>query len=124
MRILTKFKFVTTFKRFYAAAAATSFSISALYIMNENNNHLAKAEDLDLSEALTNTITNEKTLIENSSSMRTKMEVYVTNLQGRIIKEFQKLEPDSKFTVDKWNREEVIKYLTFHSINLIKKHYN
>lgn len=69
--------------------------------------HSAKASDLDLSEAMTTTITDEKILNENPDSMRAKMECYCTNLQGRIIRKFQELEPESKFIVDKWNRKQV-----------------
>ena len=37
------------------------------------------------------------------------MEVYVTNLQGKIIKKLQELEPGAEFIVDKWERKEVWK---------------
>jgi coproporphyrinogen III oxidase len=39
--------------------------------------------------------------------MRSKMELFVINLQGKIIKKFQELEPGAEFTVDKWARKEV-----------------
>jgi coproporphyrinogen III oxidase len=38
--------------------------------------------------------------------MRYKMEAYVTNLQGKVIKELQKHEPEVQFKVDKWARKE------------------
>lgn len=91
--------------------AAATFSFSAVLLLKQDKVvHFAKdpAVALNLSEALTTTITDEKTLTENADAMRTKMECYITNLQGRIIKKFQELEPNSKFIVDKWQRKEVL----------------
>lgn len=39
--------------------------------------------------------------------MKCQMEAYITNLQGKIIKKLQELEPEGKFEVDRWNRPEV-----------------
>ncbi len=38
--------------------------------------------------------------------MRYRMEAYITNLQGQIIKQLQELETGAKFKVDRWLREE------------------
>lgn len=38
--------------------------------------------------------------------MRYKMEAFITNLQGKIIKKLQELETEQKFIVDKWERKE------------------
>ena len=62
--------------------------------------------DLDLSDCLCETISGEKTIRENKDKMRYRMEAYITNLQGRIIKRFQELETDAKFKVDRWTRAE------------------
>jgi len=54
---------------------------------------------IDLSSALQGTISDEKEIYENKDRMRYKMEAYVTNLQGKVINEFQKYEPDVQFKV-------------------------
>ena len=38
--------------------------------------------------------------------MKYKMEAYVTNLQGKIIKKLQELEPETEFYVDRYIRKE------------------
>lgn len=63
--------------------------------------------DIDLSDALEGTISDEKQIYDNKDKMRYRMEAYITNLQGKIIKELQEQEPESKFVVDKWARKEV-----------------
>jgi coproporphyrinogen III oxidase len=55
---------------------------------------------------LTQTITDEKELHEKKSQMRYRMEAYITNLQGQIIKKLEEVETDGKFKVDRWMREE------------------
>jgi len=62
--------------------------------------------DIDLSDALEGTISDEKQIYDNKDKMRYRMEAYITNLQGKIIKELQEQEPESKFVVDKWARKE------------------
>ena len=94
------------------ATAATAFCFTAFYSQYKDSFftqkliHHAKSNSLELSDALTDTITDEAILLQNPNSMRTKMEVYVTNLQGQIIRKFQEIEPQSKFIVDKWARKE------------------
>jgi hypothetical protein len=100
---------------FYATASATA--LYTFYFVNKNssfpdhNSHHAlsffsKPNQIDLSDALTNSITDEKVLRERSDVMRYQMEAYITNLQGQIIKQLQELEPNAKFKVDRWMREE------------------
>ncbi len=67
----------------------------------------AASTDIDLSDALVEPITDVNTLKSNSDKMKHKMEVFITNLQGKIIKELQSLESDAKFFVDRWTRPEV-----------------
>ena len=88
---------------------AVSFGVTAAYTFSKESKcaHLAASPGLELSDALAGTITNEETLLANKDLMRSKMEVFVTNLQGKIIKQFQELEPGAEFTVDKWARKEV-----------------
>jgi hypothetical protein len=82
---------------------ATAYTI----IKERNGFHYALNTSLDLSNALAGTITDEQTLMMNKELMRSKMELFVINLQGKIIKKFQELEPGAEFTVDKWARKEV-----------------
>jgi len=62
--------------------------------------------DIDLSDCLTNTITDENVLRTNNEVMRHRMEAFITNLQGKIIKKLQSFEPETKFLVDRWLRKE------------------
>lgn len=64
-------------------------------------------EKLELSDALCETVTKREVLEQNKESMKAKMEAYVTNLQGQIVKALQEQEPEAKFVVDKWERKEV-----------------
>ena len=77
---------------------------------------LSGSNDIDLSDAATQPITDIETLNSNSDKMRYKMEAFITNLQGKIVKELQSLENDAKFVVDRWLREEVL----FIFFNLMK----
>lgn len=61
---------------------------------------------IDLSDVLTEPVSGEKTIMENKDKMKYKMEAFITNLQGKIIKKLQELEKDAKFKVDKWSRAE------------------
>jgi peptidoglycan hydrolase CwlO-like protein len=78
----------------------------------ENMPHHAAffSSKLELSDCLTNTITDEKQLQETKDLMKSKMEAFITNLQGKLVKSLQELESeksDKKFLVDRWTREEV-----------------
>ncbi len=73
----------------------------SLWPRKDDENHI------DLSETLAGTISSEKEILENKHLMRYKMEAFVTNLQGKIIKKLQEQETESTFVVDKWNRQEV-----------------
>lgn len=66
----------------------------------------SKSDDIDLKDILCDTITDEKVIRENKHKMRYRMEAFITNLQGKIIKQLQDLETDAKFQVDRWMREE------------------
>ena len=66
----------------------------------------SKSTDIELADCLCKTITDEKVIEEKKSQMRYRMEAYITNLQGNIIKQLQELETDAKFQVDRWMREE------------------
>ncbi|CAF0870183.1 unnamed protein product [Brachionus calyciflorus] len=66
----------------------------------------SSSSDIDLSDCLTNTITDENELRANSSQMKNRMEAFITNLQGKIIKKLQSFEPETKFKVDRWLRKE------------------
>lgn len=103
-------------KIFYATS---SVSAAAVYYINKDtfltgDKRPAHAlslwpfgkSDIDLSDVLEGTISDEKEIYDNKEKMRYKMEAYVTNLQGKIIKELQKYEPEHKFLVDKWARKE------------------
>lgn len=94
-------------KHIYSSIAVAFGLTTAYTIIKERKGvHYALSTGLDLSDALAGTITDEQTLMTNKDLMRSKMEVYVTNLQGKIIKKFQELEPGAEFTVDKWERKE------------------
>jgi len=110
-----KYKLIHIYKIFrICATAATAFCFTAVYYQykdgsfySQNSIHQAKSNKcLELSDALTNTITDEAILLENQNLMRTKMEVFVTNLQGQLIQKLQEIEPESKFIVDRWNRKQ------------------
>jgi hypothetical protein len=64
------------------------------------------SSDLDFSDCLTDTVTNKDDLVANKDKMKCKMEAYITNLQGQIIKKLQELETEQKFVIDKWSRKE------------------
>jgi hypothetical protein len=67
---------------------------------------LFSSSNLELSDCLTETITDSNQLNANKDLMKCKMEAFVTNLQGQIIKKLQEFEPESKFIVDRWTRKE------------------
>jgi coproporphyrinogen III oxidase len=64
------------------------------------------SSDLNFSDCLTDTVTNKDDLVANKDKMKCKMEAYITNLQGQIIKKLQELETEQKFVIDKWSRKE------------------
>ena len=64
------------------------------------------SSDLDFTDCLTGTVTDKNELVANKDKMKCKMEAYITNLQGQIIKKLQELETEQKFIVDKWSRKE------------------
>ena len=67
----------------------------------------SSSSSLDLKDCLVETVTGADELNANKHLMRCKMEAFVTNLQGRIIKSLQEKETDAKFVVDRWLRKEV-----------------
>lgn len=72
---------------------------------------LFSSSDIELNDCLTQTITPEDELMEKKDVMRCRMEAFITNLQGKIIKKLQTYEPEQKFLVDRWLRKEVsLKY--------------
>lgn len=64
-------------------------------------------DKIDLSDSLTAPVTDEEFLRANKDKMRCRMEAFITNLQGKIIKSLQEVEPEKKFAVDRWARKEV-----------------
>ena len=91
--------------------AVTSGIATYFYVNSrpENMPHHAAffSSKLDLSDCLTNTITSPNDLENSKDLMKSKMEAYITNLQGKIVKSLQSLEPEKKFLVDRWTRQEV-----------------
>lgn len=74
-------------------------------------------DKIDLSDSLTAPVTDEEFLRANKDKMRCRMEAFITNLQGKIIKSLQEVEPEKKFAIDRWARKEVrrlYKYLVLH----------
>lgn len=51
-------------------------------------------------------ITSVAQLEERKSEMRSRMELFIMGLQGKICKELEKVEEDKRFQVDKWSRPE------------------
>ena len=70
------------------------------------------SSQLDLSDALAPTITEKEQLEANKDLMKCQMEAFITNLQGKVIKRLQEFEPEAKFKVDRWLREEVRAFRT------------
>ena len=102
-------------------ASASTIALSTVYYINKDTFFTGdkspiyafslwpsnKSDDFDLSDALQGTVSDEKQIADNKDRMRYKMEAFITNLQGKVIKQLQELEPESKFVVDKWSRKEV-----------------
>lgn len=97
--------------------AASAGGLTAFYLVNNDNispdkrpHHALSlfSSDMDFNDCLTNTITEENELKSKPDLMRHKMEAFVTNLQGRVIKRLQKFEPETEFVVDRWLRKEVV----------------
>lgn len=68
---------------------------------------LFSSSDLELNDCLTDTITPKDELKARKDVMRYRMEAFITNLQGKIIKKLQTYEPEQQFIVDRWLRKEV-----------------
>ncbi len=107
--------------RFYYVAAGSSLA-AYMYVNEGSYNPFVRPhkafsllpEKLELSDALCETVTKREVLEQTKDSMKTKMEAYVTNLQGQIVKSLQAVEPDAKFVVDRWERKEVkLEYYVF-----------
>ena len=92
-----------------ASGVTTYLIVNKGYTSPENMPHHAASSlpALELGDCLTNTVTDEKVLEATKDQMKSRMEAYVTNLQGKIIKSLQALEPEKKFLVDRWMRKEV-----------------
>lgn len=104
-------------KLFYITASTVGFA--AAYSINKDTFFIGdkrpanafslwpfNKNEIDLSEVLEGTISDEKEIIDNKDKMRYKMEAYITNLQGQIIKQLKAEEPETEFKVDKWARKE------------------
>lgn len=105
----------------YVSSVTTGLAGGA-YLVSENvvsMPHYALAKnDIDLSDCLTNTITSEDVIMKNKDQMRYRMEAFITNLQGKIVKELEEIEATGvkstgkevstakKFLVDRWERSE------------------
>lgn len=100
---------------FYTTATATG--LTAFYYVNKDavfpdrKAHYAsffssKSSQLELNDILAPTITDEKELRANKTDMKCRMEAFVTNLQGQIIKQLEEMETEARFKVDRWTREE------------------
>ncbi len=91
--------------------AAFCYANKEGWLVNNKPHHalslIRSSSSLDLKDCLVNTVTSEDELNANKHLMRSKMEAFVTSLQGRIIKSLQEKEPDAKFVVDRWLRKEV-----------------
>lgn len=97
---------------------ATLAGLAGAYYINKDSNfpdknmHYASfslfgGDKMDTSECLAPTITDEKELRAKSDLMKCRMEAYITNLQGKIIKTLQEVETEKQFVVDRWTRKEV-----------------
>ena len=82
------------------------FSIQKLYAASADNN-TESSNEIDLSDALAETLTDLTTIKSNSDRMKYRMEAFITNLQGKIIKQLQEVDGGSTFKVDRWLRKEV-----------------
>jgi hypothetical protein len=76
----------------------------------------SSSSDIDLSDVMAQTVTDEEEIKKHKDLMRYRMEAFITNLQGKIVKELQTVEKDATFYVDRWTRKEV-----FNHQNLICK---
>ena len=73
--------------------------------MDDMNEFMEKFEKITLNDFIAETISPlEKLKVENN--MKSKMEVYVTNLQSLVINKLQSFEPTKRFKVDRWKREQ------------------
>lgn len=64
-----------------------------------------RSEKLDVSKFMAEPVTNAEHL-EKSEDMKSKMELFVLQVQADICKRLQSLETETKFTVDRWIRPE------------------
>lgn len=103
--------------------AATVTGLAGVYYVNKDAyfadkqvHHafsLFSSDKIDLSDCLAATITDENELREKKDRMRCRMEAFITNLQGKVIKSLQEVETDKKFVVDRWTRKEVFPMFVF-----------
>lgn len=68
----------------------------------------SSSSGIDLSDIVAKTITDEAVIKKNNDQMKYRMEAFITNLQGKIVKELQTVEKDATFIVDRWTRKEVL----------------
>lgn len=100
------------------AGISTAYFVNKDAILPDKQVHQAfslfgsSSSQLDLSDALAPTVTSREVLDANKDQMKCQMEAFITNLQGKIIKRLQEFEPEAKFRVDRWLREEVRLQLT------------
>ncbi len=67
----------------------------------------AKSNEIDFSDAVAESLTDLDVINLNNDKMKYRMEAFITNLQGRLVKQLEEIEDGSKFRVDRWLREEV-----------------
>ncbi|XP_002155548.2 oxygen-dependent coproporphyrinogen-III oxidase isoform X1 [Hydra vulgaris] len=73
--------------------------------MDDMNEFLDKIQMFTLNDFTAETISPLEKLKEENN-MKSKMELYVTNLQSIIVNKLQSFEPTKKFKVDRWKREQ------------------
>ena len=81
----------------------------------------AKSTDIDLSDAVAESLTDSDLIESNSDKMKYRMEAFITNLQGKLVKQLEEIEGGSKFRVDRWLREEVGSKVFFEVFKIIIK---
>jgi coproporphyrinogen III oxidase len=92
-------------------SSASGIVIGYLFVNKENNyafdfSSLFSGSKLTFNDCLTNTITSEQLLNDKRDLAKSKMEAFITNLQGQFVKELEKFEPEKRFHVDRWLRKE------------------
>jgi len=75
--------------------------------MTEASEFEAKIKNLQPSDFIAETITSLGDLKESAPThMRHKMELFVTHLQAKVLRQLQVYEPSKQFQVDRWRREQ------------------